>query len=383
MNNKKKGILVIGYLPPPEEGTARITEIIVNSEFLKNNFRIHFLSLRKRNTAEKRGKLGVKNILDNALNICSFIYYVLCFKPDIIYTPIAQNKMGFIRDSVFVLLGRLFNKKICVHFHGGNFDEYYKSRSVIFQSYIKYVYSKIDRLILLAERIKSQFLPVISHEKMTASHNCIPSYPDLAIESKKQKNGVIRVLFTGYISKAKGALDLVMSIPDVISKYKGDIKFTFLGQPIDIERNITFIKEPHFAYSKIIKFIENNNLVKYIDLKGQVNTETKWKFMMDSDIFILPSYSEGMPMAVLEAMYCSLPMILTPVGAIPEALKDNVNCLFVHPGDIKNLSENILKLANSEKLRNEIGSNNKKLAETIFSQDNFVHSLSKIWNQLN
>jgi len=379
-NNKLK-ILVLGYLPPPQEGTAKITEIIVNSEYLKNRFIIKFLSLRKRNTPSERGKVAVKNIFFNLVNFLNYLYLIVKFRPNMIYQPLAQNKFGFLRDSIFILLGKLFGKKTCVHFHGGNFDLFYKQQSKNFQKYISWALKKTNRLILLAEKFKKQFSSFMDVKKMCVIYNCVPEIPNMTKKNEKfpTENKTFKILFIGYLSKAKGALDLVKSIPIVISEYKKPIEFILCGQPIDIERNITFIPEPHFGYSGIVGLITEKTLQEYIRIYRNLPLEEKDKLFSEADIFVFPSYSEGLPVVILEAMDYSLPIITTPVGALDEILKEGVNCYFVQPGDYENLAKKILILAENKNLRIEMGKKNRELILNKFKADIFSENLGHIW----
>lgn len=379
IHNKKLKVLIVGYLPPPQEGTARITEVIVNSQYLRDNFEIIFLSLKKRNKATLRGKMALMNVFYNLLNFIRYKCEIIFYQPNIIYLPLAQNRLGFLRDSFFILIGKFFGKKICVHFHGGNFDLFYQQQKIFFQRYIRYVLKKIDRLILLAEKFKKQFNQFIDESKMSVLYNCLP---EMQIDFHERTNSVkdkIRVLFIGYLSKAKGALDLVYSIPKVLAVYKNPIEFILCGQPVDIERNITFISEPHLGYSKIKKFIEENNLQAHVRIFTNLTSEQKEKFFWESDIFVFPTYSEGCGLVVLEAMAYGLTIITTRVGALEEMLKEGENCFFVKPGDCEELAEKILFLANNEELRKKFGENNKKLIGERYNKNIFVKNLMDIW----
>jgi glycosyltransferase involved in cell wall biosynthesis len=90
-----------------------------------------------------------------------------------------------------------------------------------------------------------------------------------------------------------------------------------------------------------------------------VSDELKIKLFSDADIFVLPSYSEGFPMVVLEAMASGLPVIVTHVGALPEFFEDGRNVLYVQNGNRDDLVEKVKKLILDEKLRKQMGLNNK------------------------
>jgi len=382
MDKKKSKVMVLGYLPPPQEGTAKITELIVNSSYLQENFRIFFLPLKKREKAIFRGKFSLINIFYNLFNFLCYVWQIILYKPDIIYLPLAQNKMGFLRDSLFILIGKLFNRKVCVHFHGGNFDLFYQQQKIFFQKYIHYILRKIDHLIVLAEKFKRQFNQFIDESKISVLYNCLPDERFNFIRQYHSDDNKFRVLFIGYLSKAKGALDLVYSIPKVIAEYKKPIEFILCGQPVDTERNITFIPEPHFGYSKMKKFILENNLNDYVKIYDEVGIEKKDELFCKSDIFVFPSYSEGMPIVVLEAMSYGLPIITTRVGALEEMLREGENCLFVEPGDYNDLANKILYLINNQKVCEKMRVENRRLVQDEYNRENFLSKLSFIWQKI-
>ena len=82
----------------------------------------------------------------------------------------------------------------------------------------------------------------------------------------------------------------------------------------------------------------------HMTFRSPVDGHEKEALFKQSDIFILPSYSEGFPLSVLEAMSYGLPLIVTPVGALPEVLKEGENCFFVKPGSVSDLTRALTQL---------------------------------------
>lgn len=383
INKKKPKILVIGHIPPPQEGTAKLTELVIKSRFLGKYFTIYFLSLYKRKNPSDRGKFAMDNLANNILNFLNFFAYLFVFRPHIIYISISQNKLGFLRDSVFILVGKIFRRRLCVHFHGGSFNLFYARQRVYFKRYIAFLLRHIDKLILLAKKFSFQFIPLLDANKITILYNCLPE--TRKIETKKERDFLknqAKVLFIGYISIAKGAFDLVKAIPEVISNYKLPIEFLLCGQPVDIERNIVFIPEPHFGYSKIKSFIAKQDLASYVRMYPEVSGREKERLFSDAYIFVLPSYSEGCAVVVLEAMSFGLPIITTPIGALEEMLTEGHNCFFVRPGDISGITEKILFLLNNPDVARRMGEANIKLVAEKYNTDIFLHNLSNVWSDI-
>ena len=98
-----------------------------------------------------------------------------------------------------------------------------------------------------------------------------------------------------------------------------------------------------------------NNFIKFY---GKIDNEDVPKFMSASDIFLLPSLTEGMPISIIEAITIGLPVIATRVGGISEAIIDRRNGLLVDVGDIDGITSRILELIGDKELRIAIKNNN-------------------------
>jgi len=101
-----------------------------------------------------------------------------------------------------------------------------------------------------------------------------------------------------------------------------------------------------------------------------------------ADIFVLPSYNEGLPMSILEAGSFGLPVISTPVGGIPEVIEDGVNGYLIEPGDIEALKDRLLLLANGPELREKMGKNLKILIGEKFNEKKMVNQINFIYQEL-
>jgi glycosyltransferase involved in cell wall biosynthesis len=119
-----------------------------------------------------------------------------------------------------------------------------------------------------------------------------------------------------------------------------------------------------------------------IDYFGEIQGEDKKTFLNTSDIFILPSYTEGLPISMLEAMASRLPLVVTPVGAISEIVENEVNGFIIPVGDYKALAEKILILANDNDLRKRIGENNFRKMQQKYDIKLIIKKLEGLYESL-
>ena len=166
----------------------------------------------------------------------------------------------------------------------------------------------------------------------------------------KEKNNIkekFLVLFFGRLNPTKGPEVLAKTAVN-ISKKRKDIAFVWVGPD---EGKAEEVKE----------LIKNYRNMKYL---GPIRGKEKIAEMYQAaDIFVLPSYREGMPLTLIEAMSCGLPIIASPVNGVPYEMSSPDNGFFSNYGDLKSLEKNIIKLISNEKLRKRISLNNKEHAK--------------------
>ena len=120
------------------------------------------------------------------------------------------------------------------------------------------------------------------------------------------------------------------------------------------------------------------DLEKDIRFLGSVTSEEIPHFMMASDVFVLPSLSEGFPNVILEAMACGLPIVATKVGGLPEIIEDSENGFLIAPKNPRQIAEKILLLLENDPLREKMAKNNQEKVKK-YSWDNIVDRLEEIY----
>jgi len=181
---------------------------------------------------------------------------------------------------------------------------------------------------------------------------------------------VVNVLFLGDISFEKGVWDLLEAIPSVMDRCNCNgihVKFIFCGRG-------------YIAEAK--RRCEELGISASIEFHGPVIGKEKARILRQADIFVLPSHSEELPMAVLEAMAYGLPVVATQTGGIPEAVEHGRSGLLVPIGDVEGLTEALVQLIENPKLRQEMGEAGRRLAETKFDQDLIVEKLISIYESI-
>lgn len=270
---------------------------------------------------------------------------------------------SFERCKMFIKLAKRFKKNVILHEHAADFVEYY-NKSNAKDEITRYI-NLCDCLIVLSESWKKYFASIGVDENKINVLNNIVSPPDLQPDYHTE-DGKLHLLYMGEISKRKGGFDLLKAIADNREQFDGKLLVRMGGNEVD---------------GDIKAYIREHQLQSIVSYEGWIAGQKKIECLNWEDVYILPSYNEGLPIAILEAMAYHHPVISTPVGGIPEILKNNYNGTLVQPGDTEGIANAIQHyIVNRETIKSE-GEQSFKVVQSFFPESVFT-SLKKIYNGL-
>ncbi len=371
-------LLVAGPTPPPYAGVETFTQTVVTSEIVRSHFDLSFCNMQKPITNEQRGRLGLINITYNLSHLWHMLRMSWHLRPDVTYLPLSQNRTGFLRDSLLLIAARPFSRRVVFQVHGGSFDEFYRRQPRWFQHYTRWIFGRADAFFLGGERLRRQFGDLIPPGKFhVAAYGVRTNFPPRNRPPDDDLHE-IRILFMGHISFAKGAVDLVRAVPQLLNELGGQqprVQVHMAGEFINKERNILFIPERDNASDTIQETIDEHGLHDVVTFLGVIKEQQKLQTLVDSDIFVLPSYTEAIGLSVMEAMAAGLPVVVTPAGALPDMLTHGTHCLFVNPGAPSELAQQLLTLIQDRALRQQMGRANRAIIETHYNEKDFLERL--------
>lgn len=307
---------------------------------------------------------GGNNIVSKLFSaISSYIYtfFLLIFdrRIKIIHIHTASYN-SFKRSSYWVILGKLFKKKIVLHIHGGGFREYYATNPI----WIKNILDKSDCLVVLSEIWKKYFEGELKCKNVEIVENIVPS-PEKKEIVKGQ--GKFHLLFMGLITEQKGIFDLL----EMLNEHK------------ELQKNIMLHVGGNGNVQELIYIINRYNLNSCVKFEGFVSGQKKIDLLNIADAYILPSYTEGVPISILEAMSYSLPILSTPVGGIPEVVFNGVNGILFTPGNKKEMYHALSEVLDNNILKKQMGEQSflmigKHLPESV--EDSLFHIYKSLLN---
>jgi glycosyltransferase involved in cell wall biosynthesis len=184
-------------------------------------------------------------------------------------------------------------------------------------------------------------------------------------ENKNEENSYI--LYTGRLSSGKGLSDLIKSAKYVCKDHPA-IRFILAGEGP--------------AKKSFKKLVHDFKLDKNVFFVGHLDQNTLLKYYQNATVSVLPSYYEGLPGSLLEAMSCGIPTIATAVGGMPEVVVEGETGFLIPPNNPAKLASAISKLLKDEKLRKQMGKNARKRVKRYYDWDIITNNIEKIYKSL-
>ena len=374
-NLNKKKVLFIVPLPPPYAGPEVSSKLLLEKG-LDKHLDLTVVKSNIRSSNAVKGKFDIEGVVKFFNVIAQMIFQMTRLRPSTTYLLLSQNRVGFLRDTVYIIIAKILCDDVVVHLRGSNFRNFYDSSPFWLKFVIRNILEAVSILIVQDKRIIEQLKGLIDKKRIQVVPNLIDMRKVDAAEPENKKENV--VLFVGHLSYAKGFYDFLCTIPGVVEECK-DVKFWFLGERIDEEKNIMVTQDSQKIKQANEIWDKYSSHIKYF---GSLPNNKILSMMKSASLLVLPSYSEGFPMAVLEAMACGIPVVTTDVGALASLVKEDVNGYLIKPGDTEALSEKVIKILKDKDLQIKIGNNNKDYVRDKFSAEKVVPVFAGIFSKL-
>jgi len=270
-------------------------------------------------------------------NILRFIGFIIT-GARAVYIHASSGK-SFYRKTLFLCLAFLFRKKVIFHIHPSHFYDFLMNLSGYKKKFSFFLLHKITTFIVLTESMKEKVSYLFPKKAVYVLRN--PVNLKLFNNSNKCRREQDQLLYLGWYIPEKGIYDLV-DAAEILLKKGFKFKLYFFGRK---------------QRSELIKYVEVKNLNRVIQVGNWISEDEKIDYLYRSTMLILPSYSEGIPNVILEAMATETPIVSTHAGGLSEILTDNYNAAITLPGNPERLSSDIQRMLEDDQFRNQLARN--------------------------
>jgi glycosyltransferase involved in cell wall biosynthesis len=341
---RRPRLLLVGPLPPPIGGVETFTQAVLESPVLAALDVTH-CDTTKRRPKSTQGRFDAGNFGWAFIHLLRLARALARIEPDVVYIPIAGTWSGFLRDAALGWLARRTRARVIGHQHAGDISRVLERRGLEARL-VRGGFGQFHRLLVLGERWRTLFrdyglaMPITicpsTFRREVFEHGA-------AVPRAVREGGPVRLLFVGQVGRRKGVLDLLEALRRL--RDQGcDVTLTVVGpdqQPGELDA----------ARARAAELAVGSAAV----FTGAVHGEALYQQFAAHDVFVLPSYNEGIPAVLYEAGAFALPVVTTPVGAIPDLIRDGANGLLHAPGDVNALTAALARLVREPATRACLG----------------------------
>ena len=305
----------------------------------------------------------LRKMLKAIVGYLRFIKVLIIEKPDLVHIHSSFGP-SFYRKIPFIYLAYLFRIPIINHIHGSDYDTFYNQAGTVKKRIVHRVYMKCTLLVALSDAGRDQIRKIVPPEKIVVLENYSLLHKD-ALRDRLNRRSNNTVLYMGEIGRRKGCYDIPAIVEQVV-KAIPDVSFVICGSG---------------EVGRIKRLLIDRNIQNNVKFPGWVRDKEKDRLFREADVFLLPSYYEGMPMSILDAMGYGLPIVSTDVGGISRIVHDRENGFLCHAGCVADLSRGIIELLQNTELSKAYGENSCIIAGEHSLEAHLVQ-LAQLYNAI-
>ncbi|MEC9341652.1 MAG: glycosyltransferase family 4 protein [Pseudomonadota bacterium] len=277
----------------------------------------------------------------------------------LVHIHVAQRTSCW-RKGIFQAVAKVGRVPVVLHLHGSEFRQFYGDECGPFRRWlVRRMFQSADQVILLSSQWREWMECNIPRARVVVVPNPAVCFVD-------QRRAEPLVVFLGRLGRRKGVYDLIDA-------------FAALG---DVAADWRLILAGDGEVDAVRRRVGEMGLDGRVSVPGWVGPEARSQLLSRAGIYVLPSYDEGLPMGLLEAMAAGIAVVSTPIGGIPDAVRDGAEGVLVTPGDVPALSDALARLMSDEKLRHRLGEAAARRVEADFSLEASAVCLTDLYRHL-
>jgi glycosyltransferase involved in cell wall biosynthesis len=279
---------------------------------------------------------------------------------DVLHVHLAHGG-SVLRKCLPMAVARVVGVPVVVHAHSYDFAGWYDGLPSAARSLVRRALTA-DRWLVLGSALADEYADRMGLDRraVTVLHNPV-RLPEV-VASQSDTNAV-RIVTLGRLGRRKGSFDLVDAVASL---------------PEDVRRRTSVKMCGDGDVDEVREAVRHHGIGDTVTVAGWMSPEQCAEILSESHVFALPSYSEGLPMALLEAMSHGLAPVCTPAGSVGEVVTDDVDAIVVSPGDVRALAKSITRFVEDGDMRRRIAAAARDTASR-FDVDAWYARLDEIW----
>lgn len=318
-------VLLLGPARWAPSGVAthvnRLFESALASEFALSHFQVG---------SEGRAESRASAVMRLLISPITFTARLVRTWPHIVHLNTSLDLKAFWRDWVYLLIAKALRRRVVYQIHGGALPADFFARSRTLTAFLRWVLSWSDAVVVLATCELTAYREFAPRARLVRIANGVPPCAvDLRAERYLMPRS-LAIAYLGRLAASKGILEAVDAV-SLLRARDVSVCFTIAGSGS--------------AEAQIREAIAAARLVDRVRLIGELSGDAKHQLWREAHVFVLASYREGLPYALLESMACGVVPVVSPVGGIPDVVQDQVHGLLIPSHSPTALADALERLA--------------------------------------
>lgn len=284
----------------------------------------------------------------------------LCKRPVVVHLNVASRGSTYRKFLVSVFCRVIAVPYLC-HLHGARYRTFYAKSSPFVKRIVKSLFGASARVLVLGAPWKEHVIGDlgVQPDKVVTIPNGTMDFRT-AVAAAEGTSTHVRLVYSGRLETRKGLPELLEAC-DQLQLQNQSFELVLMGD------------------SRDASLLQQAEIRQYCRVTGWLPKQRLKDEMASADIFVLPSYDEGLPMAMIEAMSMGLPVVVTPVGGIPDVIGNGREGFLVPVGDVNGLVEALVALTSSRSLRIRMGSEARLRWESDLTAERMTRRIESQW----
>ena len=310
------------------------------------------------------GRVDIWNVVLALKHGLQFLALLARARPDVVYVPIARNRVGFLRDLLFLVPARLMRKEVVLHLHSTSFVEFADAEPRWMRALIRAAFGPRTHGVVLAASLRGAFGRLIPPERVHVIPNGIP---DVGRGGDAAGRGRTVLHLTTMWSE-KGLFD-VLDVAARVRETVPDARFVLAGPWYDEDER----REAHERLSRL-------GLREAVEFVGAVGGAEKARLLHEAALLLFPSRYrfEAQPLVVLEALAAGTPVVTTPIGVLRETFDDGSEGFFADYGDTAATAAYVARLLEDVELRSQMSDRARARYDQDFRLEQFAERVGEL-----
>jgi glycosyltransferase involved in cell wall biosynthesis len=249
----------------------------------------------------------------------------------IVHINTSLNTRAYWRDLMYLAVAKALGARVVYQVHGGELPRKFFANRPLATSFLRWTLGIPDLVVVLAQVELAAYREFIPGQNVVALPNGIDCRPYSGVPTvRSDPSRALQLVYIGRVAREKGLYETLQGLR--------------LAHELGVDARLV-VAGSGAEEARLRRYAQALGIAARVCFVGPVFGNDKVKLLSGADVMLLPSYSEGLPYALLESMAAGVPVIATPVGAIPDVVSDGIHGFLVPPRDGKAIAESLAILA--------------------------------------